>query len=243
MSNEQALEVIEASKDSVGNSGAQFYFQPETLAKGKEHGLDGFRWYVLGRGGVLGNVESPVVAAAFGYFNPALVDKMWTSAREIMKPRAAGTSYFECCAEFGRARLGDVEGLDAYNAAAEQVIAAADPAGLSLFAGFAAEDKVDDSLGRAMQNTAVLRELRGSAHIMAVLASGLSAAQAHAIKRPDDVQTFGYENVDVPDNGAALHEAAEALTSQMLVPSYAGLDAEAGSAIVNTSAAILAAVT
>ncbi len=243
MSNDQALAIIEASKEAVNTSGAQFYFDPATLATGKELGLDGFRWYVLGRGGVLGDVESPVVQSAFGYFSSGLINKIWGSAREVMAPRDAGTRYMECCADFGRAHLGDVEGLDAYNAAAEQVIAAADPAGLSLFAGIAAETKVEDATGRAMQNTAVLRELRGSAHLMAVLASGLSAAQAHAIKRPDDVQTFGHESVDVPADGEAMHDAAEALTSQMLVPAYAGLDEAAGTSIVDTSAAILASVT
>lgn len=243
MSNEQALSIIEGSKEAVNNGGAQFYFNPATLAKGKELGLDGFRWYVLGRGGVLGNVEAPVVEAAFGYFNTGLINKIWSSASEVMAPREAGTRYMECCADFGREHLGDIEGLDAYNIAAEDVIAAANPAGLSLYAGIAAESKVDDAAGRAMQNTAVLRELRGSAHLMAVLASGLTAAQAHAIKRPDDVATFGHESVDIPENGAAMHDAAEALTSQMLIQAYAGLDEAAGASIVETSAAILAAAT
>ena len=47
--------------------------------------------------------------------------------------------------------------------------------------------------GRAMQKAAVLRELRGSVHLVAVFASGLSDAQAHAIKRPGDVAVFGWE--------------------------------------------------
>ncbi len=240
---DNTLETIEGSKDTVGASGASFYFHPATLAKGKEFGLDGFRWYVLGRGGVLGNVEAPVVQSAFGYFSAGLIDKIWNSAKEKMDPREAGTAYMQCCADLGRSKLADVEGLDAYNEAASAVIAAADPAGLALFAGIAAEERATDAPGLALQNTAILRELRGSAHLVALLASGLDAAQAHAIKRPDDVATFGYDPAPVISaDGPAKHEAAEALTSQMLIPAYSVLDSSGGNAIVDGAVSILAAV-
>ena len=42
----------------LGQIGQAYYFHPDTLARGKELGLDGFRWYMLGRGGVLGDVET-----------------------------------------------------------------------------------------------------------------------------------------------------------------------------------------
>lgn len=47
--------------DAIGTIGAAFYFHPDTLARGKAAGLDGFRFYILGRGGVLGDVEPAVV--------------------------------------------------------------------------------------------------------------------------------------------------------------------------------------
>ena len=75
--------------DAIGSIGAAFYFHPDTVAKGKEVGLDGFRFYVLGRGGVLGDVEPDVVHAAFGYFHTGLIDKIWISAKEIVAPRDA----------------------------------------------------------------------------------------------------------------------------------------------------------
>ncbi|MEZ5230551.1 MAG: hypothetical protein R2710_28945 [Acidimicrobiales bacterium] len=56
--------VISATAGPTGNVGAAFYFHPDTLAKGKELGLDGMRFYILGRGGVLGDAESDVVASA-----------------------------------------------------------------------------------------------------------------------------------------------------------------------------------
>ena len=56
----------------------------------------------------------------------------------------------------------------------------------------------------------MLRELRGSVHLLAVLASGLSDAQAHAIKRPGDVAVFGWEEApEVPIDGDVRMDAAE----------------------------------
>ena len=61
-------ELIAATSPTIGAAGAAFYFHPMTLAKGKSLKLDGFRFYMLGRGGVLGDVEADVVASSFGYF-------------------------------------------------------------------------------------------------------------------------------------------------------------------------------
>lgn len=229
------IELIQAISPTTNALGAAFYFDPATLAKGKEHGLDGFRFYVLGRGGVLGDVEPAVVTSAFAYFHPDTIAKIWNSAKEKMAPRAAAALYNECCAELGRTKLASVDQgvLDAYVDAAEAVVAATDVAGLALFAGWSAEPRVDDSPGRAMQLVALLRELRGSAHLVALLASGVSAPVAHAIKRPDDVATFGWDPAPVIEpEDPAKSEAAESLTDQLLVPSYDGLTDDQAAALV-----------
>lgn len=209
----------------IGALGSAFYFTPETVAVGKSHGLDGFRFYVLGRGGVLGDVEPAVVASAFGWWNPDLIAKMWTSGREKLAPREAGRRYHECCADLGRAKLAGVDGLDAFCQAAERVVRAADPAALSLFAGLAAEPLADDLPGRAMQLVAILRELRGSAHIVGVVATGLSPRLAHAIKRPDMVKAFGWGEDPIPstDEDRALLEQAELITDRIVHPAFAVL--------------------
>ncbi len=238
-------ELIASTSATIGALGSAFYFAPETLAVGKELGLDGFRWYFIGRGGVLGDVEAPVVNAAFAYFAPALVQKMWDTSKEKISPRDAGRRYFECAADFGRAKFADVAGLEAYNAAAEKVIAAADRDGLSLFAGIAAEPLVDDAPGRAMQLTAVLREFRGSAHLAAVLASGLRAKQAHFLKRPNDAKTFGYDPAEVPvvtPELTAAMEAAEAMTDVIVRSAFAALTPEEADALAAGAAALKAAL-
>jgi len=74
-------ELITTVCPTIGTFGAAYYFAPRTLARGRAMGLDGFRFYFLGRGGVLGDVEAPVVASAFGYFELSLVQAVWDSAR------------------------------------------------------------------------------------------------------------------------------------------------------------------
>ncbi len=237
--------LIDATSQATNDIGGPFYFSKSTLAAGKERGLDGMRWYVLGRGGVLGDVEAPVIQSAFGYFSPAVIDKLWNSAREQVAPREAGTAYMECCAEIGRERLGDVDPatVGAYNEAAAAVIAAADPAAYALFAGIAAEPLADDAPGKAMQQMAVLRELRGGAHLVALLASGLTPRQAHAVKRPDDVATFGWDGPGpMPEDAAERHVAADALTTQLLVPAYSVLDDDGAAAFEAGTAAVSGAV-
>ena len=59
-------ELVATACPSIADLGAVFDFVPETVAKGKEHGLDGFRFYFLGRGGVLGDTSAAVVRSVFG---------------------------------------------------------------------------------------------------------------------------------------------------------------------------------
>jgi len=229
---------------TIADIGSSFYFRPETVAVGKEHGLDGFRFYFLGRGGVLGDVEADVVLSAFGYFEPQLLARMWNSAKSKMKPRDCARLYIGCCHELGRSKLGDVDGLDAFCAAAGAVNDAIDPAGLSLYAGVAAEAVPDDLPARAMHLAMVLREARGSRHLLALVASGLSTRAAHQIHRPDDVSLFGWTDPPaVTDADRAAWAKAEAVTDALMAPSFAALDDSGRRDFADGAAAILAALT
>src|SRR5918994_3118335 len=99
---------LSALASTIDEIGSAFYFRPATLAVGKEHGLDGYRFYFVGRGGVLGDVEADVALSAFGYFEPNLFASMWNSAKAIMAPREAARLYHGCNHDLGRARLSDV---------------------------------------------------------------------------------------------------------------------------------------
>ena len=239
----QARDVISAIEYPTGAAGSAFYFHPDTVAHGKTIGLDGFRFYFLGRGGVLGDVPAEVVVSAFGYFEPSLVAKMWNSARTRVAPADAAREYLACNAALARARLADVDGLDAYADAAAQVVAAVDVGALPLFAGVLAQPVPDDAPARALHHTVLLRELRGSVHLVAVAACGLPTHVAHAIKRPGDVATFGWaEPPAVTEDHRAAHARAEELTTDLLVPAYDVLDDAARRALVDGAAAIQAAL-
>jgi hypothetical protein len=229
----------------MGGMAGPWYFAKATSERGRELGLRTMHFYFLGRGGVLGDVEAPVVASAFGYFKPAHVERMWGEARAIAEPRATGRAYLECCAAFGRARLSDLDGLDSFCDAAAVINDAADPAGLALYAGIRAEPLADDPPGRAMQLAAVLRELRGSAHLLAVVASGLEPKEAHFIRRPDMFTQFGWEADEAPDISDADRaklEAAEALTGELLAPAFSVLDDADRQAMVGTLELMQAAI-
>jgi hypothetical protein len=212
------LEIVRQTSPVLNDAGNRFYFHPDTLAQGKELGLDGFRFYFLGRGGVLGNVEPAVVVAAFGYFSPAVVEVMWDSARQIMEPREAARSYLACADRFGTSHLGGLDMLDGFNDAAETIVGSVDRSALPLFAGVAAEPLPDDAAARAYRNVCTLRELRGSVHLLAIVATGVSPLTAHAIRRPGDVTSFGWESApDITDEDRALLDVADELTDRLLV--------------------------
>ena len=238
----QPIEIMRAT-DAMYTVGAAFYFHPDTIARGKEAGLDGFRFYILGRGGVLGNVEPEVVHGAFGYFHPALIAKMWTTASERVAPRDAARLYHECAHELGRAELADVDGLDGFVDAASQIIDSVEGASLPLFTAMRAEPVPEDAPAAAMHQAMVLRELRGSVHLLALVAQGLDSAKAHAIKRPDDVTVFGYETApDITDEDRATWQRAEELTDELLVPAYASLTNEQADALITGTASMAAAL-
>jgi hypothetical protein len=224
------LELVQSTSPTISSLGEAFYFHPDTLAVGKDHGLDGFRFYFLGRGGVLGDVEPAVVVSAFGYFNPGVVEAMWTSGKQIMAPRDVSRLYYGCADQFGRTTLAGVEGLDAFNDAAATVIDSVDVAALSLFAGTAAEPLPEDAAARAYRYICTLRELRGSVHLLAIVATGLDPVVAHAIRRPDAVAMFGWDPAPkISDIDRSALAAADELTDRLLLRPYASLgDEQAG---------------
>lgn len=220
-------ELIDVACPKIGKLGSQFYFVPETVARGEPYGLDVFELYFLGRGGVLGDVEARVITSAFGYFKPQVVEVMWNSGREKIAPRDAGRLFLECCHDFGRAKYTGLDGLAEFCAAAEAVNAAADPVGFSLYAGISAEPLAEDLPARAQQLVTVLRELRGGAHLLSVLACGVPPLLAHYVRRPDFFALFGWSDEDVPvataEDHAAL-DAADELTNRLMVPAFSVLD-------------------
>ena len=240
-----AADLLRQACPVINDTGWAYYFTPETQARGAELGFKGPQFYFAGRGGLLGDCDADVVSAAFGYFNPVVVRRAWESAREVCPPRNAGRAHWACCADLGRARLADIAGLAEFVAAADAVNAAADPDGLALYSAFRSEPLVDDLPGRAMQLVAILREYRGSAHLVAVRAAGLTTKQAHYLKRPGDVKMFGWGDDDapkMPHDASERLERAERITDDIVSVAFATLDEGGRRALVDGSRAIQVAL-
>jgi hypothetical protein len=181
-------------------------------------------YYFAGRGGVLGDVDPDVVTAAFGYFSPELVRKVWGPGLAVEGARAASVRYAEACAEWGRSRLQGLEGLDRLAELAERVVDAVPVGGLSLFAGWRAAPRPQDGAGRAFACVHLLRELRGSAHIIATTALGLSPLEsilrAPLDGGPERAKTFGWTE-PFPETAQATERRTEAETlTDRLVAGY-----------------------
>ncbi len=167
---------------------------PEVLGPCRSFGYpNGFAFYVAGRGGVLGDVDADVVAAAFGFFEPSLLRKMWEAGTAVEGARAAAARYGAMCAQWGRSRLGGFEGAARLADLVRHVIDSVDPAGLALFAGWRAEPRPTDPEGLAYFATHVLRELRGSAHVAAVVVTGIAPLEAMLVSRGEGrAKQFGW---------------------------------------------------
>jgi hypothetical protein len=92
-----------------------------------------------------------------------------------------------------------------------------------------------------MQLLAILREFRGSAHLVALRAAGIDGKKAHASKRPDMWKTFGYSEDEMPvidDAFLAQMAKAEEITDAIVEPAYAVLtDAERAALVAGVKAA------
>lgn len=162
----------------INRFGSKFMFDPATYVKGGEHGFSGLDFYITGRCGVLGDTDANVVNAALGFFDHTMVSTLWDQGRAVSTPAAAASLFAEVCADYGRDHFGaDID----YRRLAEltrQVVSAAPIAAMSLFAGWREMPVPDDAKGAAAHLMNVLRELRGGAHLVAVVSSGLSPLEA-----------------------------------------------------------------
>jgi len=230
--------------DPIARVGGAFMLDPATTERGAVLGLDFAEWYGLGRGGVLGDVDADVVAAAFVWFSPALIRAVWESARAKHSPQESATAYAEACRVWGRDHLGGLAGNDELAALLEPVVRGANPAGAPLFAGWRAMPLPDDAPARAMQLLHVLRELRGALHAVAVLATGLSPLEALMVDHPEFAAVYGWPE-PYPDalQHRAAHAGAVVVTDRLMEPAFAVLDDGQRSRLVDLVEAAHASLT
>lgn len=193
-------ETAKAIAKPIGDLGGAFMLDGATYARGAELGFSGIDFYVLGRGGVLGDTTPDVVSSAFFFWNPEQVRTQWELARKVMDPAKAALEWADLCHSYGDAHLPDLGPLDRFSELAAKVCDAASPAGAALFAGWRSlpVPDADRPKARAQHYLNALRELRGGLHGGAVLAMGLTPAEAVALHSPMMAPVFGWDVDTIP---------------------------------------------
>ncbi|NUP25397.1 MAG: hypothetical protein HOQ44_01670 [Nocardia sp.] len=228
--------------------GGGFMFSREAREYAAETGVaEFFGPYTRGRGGVLGDVDAEVVTAAFGFFPHQSIRAAWESVS--MPAGKAAHRYALACQDFGRRKLGTFEAAARLAELLETVVAAADPAGLPLFAGWRAVPLPGDAPARVMQLAHVLRELRGGLHLIAVRAAGITPLQAVLISGsplndgPGQARWYGWPEPfqEITDEIRGAWQRAEAITDDLIEPAFSALGDEEGADLVRLVAAAHAA--
>ena len=168
-----------AAKRAVLELGGAFAECPKTLRRARQLGLTGWAFYVVGRGGVLGDVRPDTAAAALGFIASDAVRDGWEAARRVGAPYEIAERYREQCCRWGRENLDPFARVARLVTLAEEVVLAADAAGMPLFAAWRAMPMPEDGLGaRAAVLGHLLREHRMAAQLLAIRAGGLTPLEA-----------------------------------------------------------------
>lgn len=217
------------TKELIGKLGAGYMLDAPTRAVGKDNGYRTMEFYFAGRGGVLGDCDADVVKSAFGWFAADMCRTCWDGGCAVAGPKKAAELYNGAMAAWGSKHLAGVEGVDRFAELGERMVANVGADALPLFAGWRAMPRAtEDPAAHAYQIAALIRELRGSCHIVAAAAQGLSDVEtmmANPGQGEARAEAFGHAK-PYPD-GAALRaqfDAAEATTDRMMLKPWEALD-------------------
>jgi hypothetical protein len=204
--------------------GVKYMLDPATGAIGKVAGYPrGFAFYMAGRGGVLGDVDPDVVYATFMFFDKELVTSARNQGIAVEGPAAASRRYAGAADTWAVANMTASPALPRFIELATQVVEHVDSAGLTLFAGLRALGLPDGAVERAYRLATYLRELRGSVHIHAVKAHGLTGLQA-ILSSSHGERMAGLHGYQPPypdcSHLVAKRELAETLTDDLMGDIY-----------------------
>ena len=214
-------------KPAVVHAGAAFGHEAAFADAGRRFGLDRWAFYFGARAGVLGPVDADVVVAACGFFPPALVRPAWDSALSAASPGELVAADVGLCVAWARRHLASLPGIDRLAELAGRVVVAAEASGRPLFAAWRAlPDPAADPAARAGLALLRLREHRGSGHLLAVAAEGLTPLEAIlAGPGPAKAAANGWKPPYPPPGDAARLLAAERRTGELAGVPYGCLDA------------------
>jgi hypothetical protein len=241
------VELADVLAEPIQVLGMSFYFDPLTGVKGKEHGLNVYEYYGLGRGGTLGDVDLEVIVDAFTFFHPRTLDRMWNGGKAKADPVVVAADYVQAAYEFADRTFGDVdlEVLRSFAAAAHKVAAAVESGHHQLVDGYKQYDVPSSPVHAAYLGCILMRELRGCVHIDAVNEVGLSAVEACYVQAPAIFTAHGYVEDETPvvtPETEAKKVRAEELTSQMMAECLSVLSEDERQQLADGALAMFAAL-
>lgn len=215
-----ALTVAAESAPAVSHLTSIFMLHPKTYERGAELGFAGVDFYVVGRGGVLGDVHPDVVTAAFAFFEPSMIRSQWELGCQTLPPAEAAREFAQCLANWTAAKVPDDFDTTRLAELAGRVVESASPALAPLFAGWRANITSPGGPSAATFAMNALRELRAACHAAAVVTSGLTMQQAVSHRTPFMSALFGWgDPLDTTDL-APEWDKAEAATNRALAPAF-----------------------
>jgi hypothetical protein len=217
-------------------AGATFYFSPQSAARASAAGLDVVTLYAGGRGAVLGDVPASEVDEVFFFFKTGLITGLVETARKVVDVPTLLAVHLGAADDFAMATFGGIDDsvLAAFDTVATSVVDGLVTGAWPLVDGYRAAPVPPDLESAAFRRAILLRELRGGVHRDAVIAAGLTAAEACQFDRGDDyyrLHGFGDEDlVEATTSVLAARDAAVASTDEQVgrllsVLDAAGLDA------------------
>lgn len=217
------LQRIDKMDGRINQRGSDLFFDELAIKYGAEQGVDNFLvLYGAGRAGVMGDVTAAQVVSAFAFFEPGLVQKMWSSMDPAVKPSAVAEVFAAALAAAARERW-DEEAAAGVARIGRKVADSVTPLGMPLFAGWRDMAVPDDPIGAAAVTVMTLRELRGDIHVQSIAASGVGPLEADFFTRGEQgVQLHGWKP-PYPEVGqhADAMAAAHASTSRRMGDIYA----------------------
>ncbi|HZU80049.1 MAG TPA: hypothetical protein VE991_09035, partial [Acidimicrobiales bacterium] len=131
-----AIDTARRTAGPIGSVPANFMLDGATYEHGASLGFDGIDFYVAGRGGALGDVPGAVVAAAFVFFNPDMIEERWTRSAEVMSRAEAAAAFAACGHRWAEEHLPDGPDYGRLAELEQRVVAATSPGGATLFAAW-----------------------------------------------------------------------------------------------------------
>lgn len=237
MSTTSAADAVEQVLKPIQQFTRGWMMTPDTSARGVALGLrSGNDFWIIGRAGVMGDVNAATAASGLAFISPQGVAAAWAALPGGLTPSQVGTHYAACCTDWGRDALAvfDPARLELIDRLGRRIIDAA-PASLgALFAGWRAVPQPAGVGERVALTTHVMREMRGAAHIVAVLASGITPLDA-VLASPAAPPRSGpgwaehlhwHGPFRDPEEVREARIAAERLTSQIMCSYFAVLSAD-----------------